>query len=194
MNWTRLGRDADHPAGIARYLVRDDTLYVWCDGTRNTQEWRWNFMTRKLVVGEMGARINWADWEQSLDVWCAMSRALDGVERFKTVRIGGYSRGYAIALGLAWLFATVTFAKNITVIGWAGKRVGNRAFHEQLDAWGVVHVNLSLRYDIVPCLPPWYARGFQNWERTRYWPVKAHVESGKDAALWRYAVATTEES
>lgn len=192
MNWTRLGRDADHPAGIARYLVRDNVLYVFCDGTRNRREWRENFQTRKVWAGYRVARVNRKDFEQAKDVWYELTRAGVRVRDFDRVVVGGYSRGYAIALCFAWFIAHPTYRKAI-VHGWAGKRVGNRAFHKRLNQLGVVHVNMSCRWDIVPWLPPHYARGPQSWlYGFRFNPIRAHVASGKVAAMWRH-LQTKEE-
>ena len=184
MNWTRLGRDADHPAGIARYMERGDTLYIWCGGTRNRREWRWNFQTRKLRAGSGKARVNRKDLLQAQDVFLALYKA--GVKHCdRQVVIGGYSRGYAIALLLAWMIATYS---EVTVLGFAGKRVGNKAFHDQLEEWGVAHCNSSGRWDVVPLLPPWYAAGKQHWMLFSINPVKAHVYSGHVAAYWRHEV------
>jgi hypothetical protein len=182
MTWHRLGRDADHPAGIARYLVRDDTLYIWCDGTRNRREWRENFQPRKQALSPGSrARVNVKDYLQAWEVLRALPRLITLDTR---VWIGGYSLGYAVALILGWLIRG--YAASVTVLGFAGKRVGNRAFHDELVRRGVGHSNTSYRWDIVPWLPPHYARGPQDWIRDKYWPVKAHLKAGHDAAYWRH--------
>lgn len=188
MNWTRLGRSETCPAGIARYLELGDRLYIWVDGTRNRREWRENFQPLKQALSPgTRARANVKDYLQAVSVFFKLSHLVAADTR---VWIGGYSRGYAIALILAWLMRR--YAKSVTVIGFAGKRCGNRAFHTELDRLGIGHGSMAYRWDIVPWLPPHYARGPQSWLRAAYGPIAAHMEAARLAAGWRHELTTAD--
>ena len=185
MTWHRLGRDADHPAGIARYLERGDDLYIFVDGTRNNREWRLNFQTLRFRPWGDKARVSVKDFEQARAVRHALDDA--GVTFVgRRVVIGGYSRGYAIALILAYDMLDTPYVP--TVWGWAGKRAGNRAFMRALETWEVCTSNLSHRGDIVPYLPPWYAPTPTVWHSPRMLPHAAHIHAGHQAARWRHEV------
>lgn len=175
--WHRLGRDAEHPAGIARYLVRGNTLYIFCDGTRNGQEWRWNVMTRRLKFSR--TKVNKVDFEQAGEVWYELLRELDPYS-FDAVVCAGYSRGGAIAQILAWFMSTMAHAR---AFAFAGKRAGNRRFNEQMP-----QINDAQFGDIVPLLPPWYARPNMTWWRPWMMPWSAHIAMGREAARWRHDI------
>ena len=180
MNWHRIGRTTEHPQGLARYLIRGNHLYVFCDGTATLQQWRWNFMT--LTRGlQGGARASRADWQQAHDAYIELSYAVD-IGRFHDITISGYSRGGGIAILLAWMIGAPASA-----FVFAGKRVGNRKLMR-----GVTHSNYWHRGDPVPWLPFRYAAYsnrlvFRPW----MWPWKAHMETAHTAAYWRYEVANT---
>ena len=179
--WHRLGRTPEHSAGIARYLDTANALYIWCDGTRNLQEWRWNFQVARRWIKEhyWRIRVNVKDYAQArciLDELGAAGLFSGGV---RPVMIAGYSRGGAVAQCLAMIMAGVK--QSVLAVGFASKRTGNRAFVRRLDA-----ENFGFRGDVVPLLPPWYASIPTQWSGPWRWPLKAHVESGRVAAQWRH--------
>ena len=178
--WKRLGRTPDHPAGIARYLETPDAVYIWCDGTRNLQEWRWNFQTvRQFIREHYRVRVNAKDYAQAKCVLDELDAEGLGFRSGRPIMISGYSRGGAIAQCLALMLDFPD--RRAFAVGFASKRTGNRAFVQKVDA-----ENFGFRGDVVPLLPPWYASIPTQWAGPWMWPIKAHVESGRDAARWRH--------
>lgn len=175
-NWTRLGRTADHPAGIARYLETPDALYIWCDGTRNLQEWRWNFQTiRKWIKEHHRVRVNVKEYAQAR----LILDELVMINLDQPIWVLGYSRGGAIAQCLALMLSGPE--SQITVATFASKRTGNRAFLRKVRV-----INDAQRGDIVPFLPPWYARIPTYWWKPLMRPDKAHIAAAHMAALYRH--------
>ena len=188
MSWKRLGRTRKCPAGIARYKIKNDRLYLWCSGTETREEWRWNFdvRTEKTAFG----RVNRRDYAQAFAVIDALNQALPGWSEYP-VYTAGYSRGGAIAVIVAlmvkdrWVrsapdasFGTgVRFDPGVRLF--APKRAGIR-----LPRFAALHS----RGDLVPFLPFWYT-GYDLLKFGRItWPWKAHLDALKTAAKWRASI------
>lgn len=170
--WYRVGRDYEHPSGIARYLVDGNTLRIWCDGTRNRQEWRWNIMPRRKRFD--GARLNKVDYEQAYEV---LRHIPVDFNNFELIVIAGLSRGGAIAHILGWMLRR----HDVVVSAFASKRAGDRELVRQVPM-----VNTAYRGDIVPWLPPWYASPTVGWLYPRRGFVKAHIGAAHLAARYRH--------
>lgn len=167
MSWKRLGRTRECPAGIARYQVKNDCLYIWCSGTGTRNEWSWNFDIRTEKA--FGARVNRRDYAQAFSVVDALNDALPGWSEYP-VYTAGYSRGGAIAAVVALMIK----ARDVRLF--APKRAGIR-----LPRFVAMHS----RGDLVPFLPPWYTKYDLLKAGRLTWPWKAHLDMLKTAAYWR---------
>ena len=186
MNWTRLGRTPSCPSGIARYIETPYGIYVYADGTRNRREWRHNFMVRRTRVDGTRVRVNERDFAQAMDIYMELHDGGIDISRIKYVL--GFSRGGAVAQCLALVISWVKHIPAPTCIVYASKRTGNRALYREVKVW-----NNAIRCDIVPHLPPWYAKPKTHWYRDWMWPVKAHLWAAHQAAAHRHELTTLEE-
>lgn len=172
MTWQRIC-DRRH-----RVLRTGDTLIVWLGGTTGHSEWARNLRTR--TVREYDRRVKAELWAEAITVGDEIESMLGGVQ---TVVVAGFSRGGGLAQVVALEAISKVLGVRVLVRLYAPKRALS-------DVRGVPVIHCSAhRGDIVPYLPPWYARLGVTWMGRFDWLWKAHDKSGHDAARWRHEVS-----
>lgn len=130
---------------------------LWIEGSNDLRDWIFNFATGR-TIWPGGVRVNKWDRYEALIVLRWLRRTYNSDVRF---RVGGVSRGGAIAQIVAFELDMEGRLDELQTFG--TKRTGNKKFVDHLDPnlqpggdlW-VVH--WRNRMDVVPFLPPWYAR------------------------------------
>lgn len=182
MKWTRVGVSKDCPGGLARYGIRDRSLFIWCGGTQGKRQWLDNFRFRTIKT-DMG-RVNRADLLQAKHVL----KLIPSTKGFYHVQIMGLSRGFAIAQILAVLINAFD-NQHVSLNGFAGKRTGNKKFMKYLLK-ATFHIDhYAYKCDVVPFLPFGCSQTRIHWQKGFYNPAKAHIKGARLAAMWRHDLA-----
>lgn len=177
--------------GIARYADNKERVVVWCSGTNGWDDCRDNVQFRRVKIGE-GIKVSMADHEEAVEVIEALHDVLDNASRnVKRIDVAGVSKGGAVAAIVAILLKMDGY--NIRYEGFAPKRFGNHAAMKYLDNY-VSSFITAYPFDVVPFLPFWWARyGIIAWSHLKKTPWRAHIDSVKDAARWRYLAAREDQ-
>jgi predicted lipase len=147
-----------------------DQVDVWVDGSNDLVDWIYNFRTMRSIGDN--ERVNRMDRHEAIRVLRVLLRTYPNTQKWY---INGHSRGGAIAQIVARELARKGHRVLLRCVG--SKRTGNRRFVQALS--GVVRtLSVRNRGDLVPFLPPWYARLQPEIVTYKPWsgPYKAHVD------------------
>lgn len=130
------------------------TLFVWVHGSNDLKDWVYNLLTGKRWI-DRHSRVSRWDRYEAIKVLRAIRADVWDV-RTMQIKIGGHSRGGAIAQIIAYELAQDEYV-SLEVFG--TKRAGNWPFvgwlEENLEKYKCVA--WRNRGDWVTYLPPWYA-------------------------------------
>ncbi|MCH8476365.1 MAG: hypothetical protein LAT56_00270 [Wenzhouxiangella sp.] len=171
MNWTRIGTTRH------RYLMHDDTLYIWCAGTHGWSQWAHNVDTRTIRYADR--RVNTRDYIEAGYIVVELAAA-NLIHPAKEIVVCGFSRGGAVAQVLAIIIAH-DFHLIAPLHLYASKRTSTKVSDLHIEC------NVSYRGDIVTFLPWWpYRIPKVAWKDRITWIWKAHNKAAHAAARWRH--------
>lgn len=145
-------------------------VHVYIYGSNDWVDWFYNLRTMRSIGDN--ERVNRMDRYEAIRVLRWLLHTYQTADRWI---INGHSRGGAIAQIVARELMRKGHYTMLTCYG--SKRTGNRRFVRALSDGGRP-VFVRNRGDLVPYLPPWYARlqpeliNVQTWRR----PVPAHLD------------------
>lgn len=130
------------------WYVKGHSVVIF--GSNDLRDWVYNFRTMRTIGNN--ERVNRMDRKEALEVLRGIRGKLQGD---MVCYVAGHSRGGAIAQIVARELARKGYEVRLETFG--SKRTGNRRFVNEL-IWLTGWRAWRNRYDIVPFLPPWYAR------------------------------------
>lgn len=152
MNWIHFN-DNETKEGVEGrwYSPSPHRATFYIHGTNHREDWKSNFRTLGRARVRDGIKINKKDLREAQWVVELIRSKLD-MNQLEILKLGGHSRGGAIASIVAWKIKEQFPHVSLQAILLAPKRTGNKEFVESIEPYTKAYRH---RGDFVPFLPLW---------------------------------------